>query len=337
MNSVLISGGSGFVGANLARRFIALGYKTIVAVENNDDLWRLSDVMFSIDIVRVNFLDYKAVKNVFEVYQPKIVFNTVSYGGLLYERVVASSCRNTPYGPTLNRRIYQVNVEGPINLLKAAVETGFDAFITLGSSEEYGLTEGLLTEESPLKPLNDYGVSKAMMTHFALRYAYAKDLPVYCVRPFAVYGDLAPKDKLIATLFWGGYKQLPVGLRSPDNVRDFIYIDDLVDLLILVCNKRPQKCFLFNAGTGKGYKVSEVVSKVEAIVGSNISVNWDESLAVERSPRVRVADSSSAEKILSWKPKYDLDKGLLATKRWFENNFELYEEKRCSEVCTPVS
>jgi nucleoside-diphosphate-sugar epimerase len=235
MNNVLIAGGAGFVGANLVRRFKKLGFKVMVLEDKDANLWRLTDVLFSIEIERVDFANFKLLRDVVERFKPSIIINTIAYGGFFNE--------------SYSEKIYRINFDGPANLLRAAIQVGFDSFVTLGSSEEYGSAEGQINEESLPRPINDYGVAKTMMTNFALKYVYSKKLPIYCVRPFAVYGDYSPKEKLIGNVFLGIYRGTNVVLRAPNNIRDFLYVDDLADLIMLVCQKKPKNYHIFNAGT----------------------------------------------------------------------------------------
>lgn len=315
MNNVLIAGGSGFVGANLVRRFKKLGYKVIVLVSKEVSLWRLSDLLFSVEIVRVDFSNFKALREIVEYHRPGIVINTVSQSEF--------------YNEHFSEKIYKVNFEGPANLLRACMLVGFDVFITLGSSEEYGLTEGLISEEALPKPISDYGVAKNMMTTFALKYAYSKGLPVYCIRPFSIYGDYSPREKLISNLFLNAYKNSTVTLKAPENIRDFLYIDDFVDLIMLVTQKKPKNQYLFNAGTGISFKVRDVIQKIKEIVNADIRIEWTSLSVKEANPRLRFSDSTLANKVLSWVPRHSLDQGLQLTNDWFNRNYSLYESDEC--------
>lgn len=323
MNRVLIAGGSGFIGVNLIQRFIKLGYQVFVLEETEGSLWRLSDLMFSINIIRVDFSDFKAIRNIVEEVRPEIVINTISYGGLAYER--------------LEEKIYSVNYQGVANLLRACAKIGFDALINIGSSEEYGLAEGKIDEEVVPRPTTDYGVAKSMATNFALKFAYSQGLSVYCVRPFSVYGDFTPRDKLIGSLFVAAYNGVPVYLRSPEMMRDFLYIEDLIDMLMLICQRRPRGYHLFNAGSGISYKISEVAKKVEEAVGRKIEIEWGDDALVGQRPEGRFSDSSLAKRVLSWTPRYDLDSGIQATKKWFDKNISRYKtEDKLREIVASV-
>lgn len=323
MNRVLVAGGSGFVGANTVKRFVNLGCQVFVLCENDDNLWRLSDYMFSVNIRRVDFSDFKAIKKTFEDIRPEIVINCISYGGLIHERV--------------EEKIYNINFQASANVIRACTKVGFDVLINIGSSEEYGQTEGKIDENCVPKPTTDYGVAKSMTTNFALQFAYAQGLPVYCIRPFAVYGDFTPREKLIGSLFLAAYKGVPAHLRSPNSIRDFLYVEDLVDMIMLIFQKRPKGQYLFNAGTGIKHSALNVVTKIQKILGKKIEIEWGREASVPYKPEIRIADSTLAKNVLSWSPSYDLDQGLKATSDWFENNFSYYEtDDNLREVMTSI-
>ncbi len=323
MNTVLIAGGSSFVGTNLVKRFLKLGYEVCVLVEHDASLWRLADLMFSISVRRADFSDFKAIRDIVEDVRPDIVINSTSYGRLAHERI--------------SKKIYDITYFGGTNLLCAAIKVGFDAFINVGSSEEYGVVEGQINENVVPRPVTDYGVAKAMLTTFSLRFAYSQDLPIYCVRPFSIYGDFSPKDRLVGSLFVAANKGVPVILRSPENIRDFLYIDDLIDLLMLLCQKRPKGANLFNVGTGVGHTVSDVVEKVKDALGIKIDTKWGNEFSEQIKPKIRIADSTLAREVLSWKPQYDIDRGIMATKEWFEQNSALYwSEDNMREILSSV-
>lgn len=323
MNTVLIAGGSGFVGTNLVKRFLKLGYEVCVLIEQDASLWRLADMMFSINVRRADFSDFKAIRDIVEDVRPDIVINATSYGRLAHERV--------------SKKIYDVTYLGGTNLLCACIKVGFDAFVSVGSSEEYGIVEGKINENIVPKPVTDYGVAKAMLTTFSLRFAHCQDLPIYCVRPFSIYGDFTPKDRLVGSLFVAANKGVPVILRSPENIRDFLYIDDLVDVLMLICQRKPKGANLFNVGTGVGHTVADVVSKVKNALGIKIDTKWGSDFAEQIKPKERVADSTLAKEVLSWKPQYSLDQGIVATKDWFDRNSALYwSEDNMREILSSV-
>jgi len=321
MNRVLIAGGSSFVGANLTKRFKRLGYKVLVIEYPEANLWRLSDLVLTIDIVLVDLDDNVKMLEIVEGFKPNIIVNTFSYGSVPDQDSIS--------------KIYKINFEGPTNLLKACKVVGFDAFLTLGSAEEYGCAEGQLSEHTLPRPTNDYGAAKAMFTTYALKHSYAQECPVYCLRPFSIFGDYSPEDKLIGSLFLSIYYDEAITLRAAQRMRDFLYIDDLVDLILLICQKRPQSHYLFNAGSQYCYTILEVTKKIEAIAGKNLQIKLADIKPMDFAPQTRFANTSLAKKVLGWTPKYTFEQGIIATKFWFDEHYSLYNrEERC--ISSPV-
>lgn len=312
MKRCLIAGGAGFIGANLAQRLVKLGMEVHVMVAPATDLWRLHELLYMIEIHRADMSDATAVNAVVNRIKPQLVFNTLSYGGLVHQND--------------KDRIYDTNFQGTVNLLSACKKVGFDCFVTTGSAEEYGYRPGLMGEDSVLLPRTHYGVAKAASTLYCLREAMENDLPIYVVRPFTTYGDFEARSKLVGSLMVGALKQVPTYLISPEASRDFIYIEDLIDLFLLIVRRKPHNRHVYNAGTGIVTRVADVVEEVRSLWPTQLDVRWDTRGDTEQlNGTSRCADTTNARKWLGWAPRYTLREGLAKSAKWFTKNAYLYD------------
>jgi nucleoside-diphosphate-sugar epimerase len=118
-----------------------------------------------------------------------------------------------------------------------------------------------------------------------------------------------------------------MALSSPHNVRDFLYIKDMVSLYFAIAKQLPTSAYVFNAGTGRQCSVQEVVSTVAALLGRPLDVQWGQAASRPWEPTSWQADNSLAKQILQWEPRYYLEQGLAASIAWFKNNSSFYTKK----------
>ncbi len=271
------------------------------------------------DIKRIDFCDYEALVQEVEMFQPSIVLNTASYGSVQTENS--------------SEKMYVSNFIGSKNLLDASIINGLETFLTIGSSEEYGDSNGKITEETPILPISDYGLSKALFSLICNKEAVSKNLPIYIVRPFAAYGPYMDPEKLIAKMFLSSFRNIPMNIYRSQNIRDFIYIEDLIDLILMICQKQPSEQRIFNAGTGVLQSVQNVIQKGSELLNGKFAPVYNEcpGAIFHGYKKDKFADWSRINTILHWKPTYNIDAGLEATLRWFEKNQALYNCYTLSE------
>lgn len=316
-NNILITGGAGFIGANLVRRLCTnqknLEQQLHLLVEKDTNLWRLHDISSELNIHEIDLTDVKGVRKLVHTIKPTIIYHLASYGGMC-----------TQLEADL---IYNVNFTGTVNLLRACKEVGFDCFINTGSSSEYGMQNVAMSENLVLAPVSDYGVAKAAATQFCLKEALVHQLPIYTIRPFSVYGDYEMPTRLIPTVLVNAILQQPIHLSSPHFVRDYIYVQDMIDLFIAVAEQQPTAAHIFNGGTGVQSTIGDVISTVQSFFSEKLSVIWGTHTPRPWEPKAWKADITQSRNIFNWKPQYSLHDGIKASLAWFEKNLNYYAER----------
>lgn len=320
MKTCLVTGGAGFIGANLTRKLLPLGYKVHIIIEKNTSLWRLTNILPQLTVHEVDITNFEKIQSLVKTIQPSWIFHLASYGGMPNQQDIETT--------------YYVNVDSTKNLINACKEVGFECFINTGSSSEYGIKNIPMKEDLYLEPVSDYGVAKAAATQFCLKEALANKLPIYTVRPFSVYGDYEMPTRLIPMVLVGALQEKPLMLSSPTFVRDFIYIEDLVDMYLAITKNLPQTHFIFNAGTGIQSSIQDVINTAQSMCDKKIIVQWNTSEPRPWEPKHWKADYSLAQQVLNWHPHYNLAKGLKKSLTWFKNNLELYSD---GKVCHAAS
>jgi len=313
-NKVLITGATGFIGANLVRMALKEGSEVYIITRKESDKWRINDVLTYIVEYNADLQDYDKLKCIISRIKPEIIYHTATYGGRPNQKDAV--------------RIMQTNLIGTINLITACKKYGFDLFVNTGSSSEYGIKEKTMQEEDLLEPVNDYGVSKSAVTQYCQAIAKNEDLPIVTLRLFSPYGSYEESVRLIPSVILSCLRRKKPKISSPNFVRDFVYIQDVLDAYAKLSEVRPLSGEIFNIGSGKQCTVGDVANKIIELSGYDIEFDTGMPQGWPNEPKKWEADISKANDILGWKPKYDLENGLTETIRWFRKKITLYNNCR---------
>lgn len=204
---------------------------------------------------------------------------------------------------------YRTNVLGTANVLEYCRACG--ATFTLASSYMYGRPESLpISEDHPLRAFNPYGHSKLLAEEIALFYRDTFGLKVSIVRPFNLYGPGQSEDFLIPTLIAQALSPECEAITVADLApkRDYIYVADVVDLLIRL-GVKTDIGGTYNAGTGLSTSVLELAQTIADLAGTTkpiLSRNQTRPNEVLDT----VADIRRASDALGWQPKVTVRDGL---------------------------
>lgn len=181
----------------------------------------------------------------------------------------------------------------------------------------YGNTDRApISEETQVVPISNYGAGKAAQELFC-HASRCQGRPITIVRPSNAYGpgqSIRQGFGLIRTLIESARYGKPIEVWGDgENIRDYVYIDDIVEATILLIN-RPWDSETYNLGSGMGYSINQVREIVEAISGKKLSLVCRPG----RSSDVRSAilDNTHISTNLGWRPSVQLPDGILRTWKW---------------------
>ncbi len=200
------------------------------------------------------------------------------------------------------------NVGGTTAVLDFCKEVG--ASITFVSAYVYGQPDRLPIDEThPVRPNNPYAMSKYLAEQVSAFYASQFGVRVTIVRPFNIYGPRQAGHFLIPTLVHQLKQGGPIRVLDLAPRRDYLHVDDLVDLLVRTSAPAEPGAAVVNAGSGKSISVGELVKMLQNIAGTSLEVLSDNRPRHEELDDVR-ADVSKARDCFGWKPRTSLEDGL---------------------------
>jgi nucleoside-diphosphate-sugar epimerase len=308
---ILVTGASGFIGANLVRRLIKDGYDTHLILRNESKTWRLDDILEKVTVHRSDLTNYESVVDVVSKIKPKTIFHLAAYGAYSSQKEVD--------------RIKAVILDGTINLLTACETIGFESFINTGSSSEYGFKQKPMKETDVLEPNSHYAVFKAAATNFCQYEAISKKLPIITLRPFSVYGPYEEPTRLVPTLITKFLKNDCPPLVAPETARDYIYVDDVIDLYLLAAKNSQLGGEVLNMGTGEQITLKQIVDTAIELTGAKVEPQWGTMEQRIWDQNIWQADISKVKSMTGWQPKHDLTSGLSKTITWLKDNIDLYK------------
>jgi UDP-glucose 4-epimerase len=302
MARVLVTGGAGFIGSNLARGLL----------ERGDEV-RVLDNFSTGNRANLDGLDVEIVEGELRSYER--VHNAVRGVDLVYHLGALGSVPRSVQDPLTSSA---VNVEGTLNVLLAARDEGIRRVVFSSSASVYGSSRQMpTTEESPPDPVSPYGVAKLAAERYCVSFSRVyESFEAVVLRYFNVFGprqspfsQYAAAVPLFITKIAAGQ---PIDVYGDgEQSRDFTYVGNVVDATIRAGDAEGANGEIFNVAAGSPASVNTVAETIGAIVGKPV-----ERRELPRRPgdlRDSWADLSKSERVLGYTPETPLEEGLRRT------------------------
>jgi UDP-glucose 4-epimerase len=307
MRRTLVTGASGFVGANLARRLLRDGHQVHLLLRKTHQPWRLEEISGECQVTLGDVTDRDAVRRSLVTARPDWVFHLSAYGAYSsqtgFERMIAT------------------NVIGCANLLDECIEAGVEAFVNAGSSSEYGYQTQAAREDFCIEPNSHYAISKASAAHYCQFAGRKFGFRATTARLYSIYGPYEEPTRLIPTLLIYCLEGDFPPLVSPHTARDFVYVDDAVDALIrIAAEEKVVPGAIYNVASGTQTTISEIVAQTRALLDVSKEPVWGGMRARSWDTEVWFGDPAAIRKDLGWVAKTGLQDGLSLTVDWLRAN-----------------
>jgi NAD dependent epimerase/dehydratase len=312
----LVTGAGGFIGSHLTERLVEMGVKTRAMVRYSSSGSRgwldSSPVSGDMEIIVGDVRDTDHLRQALDGVD--VVFHLAALISI-------------PYSYQSPQAYIRTNIEGTANVLEAARAAGTPLVIQTSTSEVYGSARYVpIDEEHPLQGQSPYSASKIGADKLAEAFHKSFALPVATVRPFNTYGPRQSSRAIIPTIITQALTQPELHLGSLGPTRDFNFVGDTVEGFIAISQCPEAVGQVTNIGSGVDVSIGQLISTILEILGKDIPIVSDEERI--RPPDSEVlclrADSSKAQKIAGWQPKYSLEEGLSETITWIQSNLDRY-------------
>lgn len=297
---ILITGGFGFQGKHLARRLLASGHQVVLLVSPRltEEEISKTDLFGLVEIIQGDILNTGIVDQLIEKVD------------VVYHLAGKVNPRESIIDP---RTYFRINVDGTLVVLEA-VRKNNKRLLYVSSCAVYGdgsyLESGeSFNEESPLLPIDPYGASKVAADRLCYAYYRSYGLDITIIRPFTSYGPGQPAGVyggLIPAVTHRAIQGEPLIVYGDGSaIRDFIYIDDLIDAYELLLISPGTTGQVFNVASGRETKVVDVVEYIAKRFGASIEYKHANQAEVKRY-------AANIEKItnLGFSPKTKLEEGI---------------------------
>jgi nucleoside-diphosphate-sugar epimerase len=308
----LVTGAEGFLGANMVRRLIASGHEVVALSRPGGTLWRLEDISGEVRKLERDLRDTAAIPRLLAVTRPQWIFHLAAHGAYSWQTDVEA--------------MIGVNVSATAALLGAARAIDVQAFVNVGSSSEYGWKTHAPREDERLEPNSHYAVTKAAGSHLTAL-AAAEGLPAVTMRLYSIYGPWEDPGRLIPALLRESFHGRLPSLVGPDTARDFVYVDDCCEALLLAAQLGAPRAAgaILNVGSGRQTRLEDLVELARRVLEVNVLPEWSTMDRRAWDTDTWVSDPRAAFEYLGWRAATSLGDGLARTAAWLRERPRLWE------------
>jgi len=299
---ILVTGGAGFIGSHLVDRLMREGYE--ITVLDNLSTGKIENVQHHLDNPRFN-----VIKG--DVQNSRHVNRAIEDVDTIFHLAAFVNVPRSMENPMLANN---VNVRGTLNLLRASLKRDMAQFVYVSTCAVYGEACYLpISEDHPTDPLSPYGISKLAAEQYCRVFNRTFDLKTVCLRCFNVYGPRQFRGPYGAAIahFISRLKENepPIIYGNGEQIRDFLHVEDAVEACMLSLSTENCTGQVINIGTGMKTTINQLVNLLTKIMRKDhITPVYAESRKVDI--KHSYAEISKAQKMLGFKPKVTLEKGL---------------------------
>ena len=293
---LLIVGGTGFIGKNLTRKAVEIGFLTTVISLNlpkeNDK--HINTEYLQADVTNLDHLKKTLLNRKFDY--------IVNLSGYINHGSFLSG----------GREVINTHFDGVQNLLQVIDWTHLKKFVQIGSSDEYGNQKAPQSEDIRESPISSYSAGKLFSTHLLQMLHKTEGLPVVILRLFLVYGPGQNNKRFLPQIVDGCSSDSSFPVSEGGQLRDFCYVDDISRGILMALKNKNVEGEVINLASGQSISIREVIEIVKRIVGKGrpdfgkIPYRSGENMNL-------YADTSKANKVLQWMPEISIVEGIKKT------------------------
>jgi UDP-glucose 4-epimerase len=307
-NTVLVTGGAGFIGSELVSQLLAAGQRVVI-LDNlaNGSLDNLTEhPRDRFDFVQGDVRDAALLAEL----MPKVC------------RVYHLACLGVRHSLHSPRENHAVNAAGTLTLLDVARRAGIERFVYVSTSEIYGTAQSVpMAENHPARPTTAYGISKLAAESYVRAAIERANFPAVIVRPFNAFGPRCHHEgdsgEVIPRFMLRALAGRPlVVFGDGKQTRDFTYVTDTARGILMAGMVDAAVGGTFNLGSGIEHNLLDVAMAVARAAGVPVPTVIHEPARPGDARRL-LADSTQARQVLGFQPRVSFEEGLQCLVAWY--------------------
>lgn len=299
-STILVIGGTGFIGTNFVKKVLNYGAKvTCLSLTKNKNKINHKNLKYIIcDYTKINKLKKKINKPF------KFVVNLGGY-------IDHSKFFNK------GRLVIDNHFLSTMNLITLLNKKKLKRYLHIGTCDEYGENPSPINESFREDPITSYAFAKLASINLLIMLNKTENFPATALRFFLVYGPYQKSDRLIPQVINGCLKKGKFHVSKGIQLRDFCYVDDAVNAIMLALIKKEALGEVFNVGSGKPISVKLIINKISKIIRQGEPLF--NKIPFRKNENLKLYPSiNKIRRVLGWKPKTNLNQGLVKTINYYK-------------------
>ncbi len=293
---LLVVGGTGFIGQWVVKEGVNQGYQvSVLSRSTPSELNKIKGVTYhKVDIINKE-------KLACSIHQMKIT-HVVNLGGDINH----ASYRQG------GRSVVNTHLLGVLNLVEVLDWEFIESFVQIGSSDEYGSAAAPQNETQKCEPISSYSYAKLAANEFLQMLNRTEQFPIVILRLFLVYGPGQNTERFLPQIITSCIHNMKFPTSKGEQIRDFCYIDDVVNGIFLALKSQDCSGQIFNIASGVPISIRSIIDTVVNMVGSGVAQYGKVQYRIGENMSL-YADIKKSEKLLSWEPTLSLEQGIEKT------------------------
>jgi len=301
-DALLIVGGTGFIGKHVVKGGVKRGYKvTVISLRHVAEDQKIDNVEYLV-------VDISRREHVVGVLSERSFGYVVNLGGYIDH----STYKNG------GRVAIDSHFNGVMNLIEVLDWSKLQAFVQIGSSDEYGSSSAPQKEISNVDPISSYSLGKLAAEQLLLMLHRTEGFPVINIRLFLVYGPGQDTKRFLPQIIMSCLGNKEFSTSYGEQLRDFCYIDDVVDGIFMAMNNIAAQGEIINITSGKSLKIKTTIDYVVNKIGRGTPM-YGKFLYRNGENMELYADVEKARDLLGWQPKTTFEEGMISTINYYKS------------------
>lgn len=307
MDSILITGGTGFIGSHLTEYLLKNGKTVILLKRSFSNTWRIDEIKeeYKNNLILID-IDKEPLQNIFENYNIEGIFHLATYYKKQhqYEDV---------------EKMIETNIKFPTKILENAVNSNIKYFINTGTFFEYSLNQIPLTELTSIDLLNLYSTTKIAFENILKFYNKEYKINSSTLKLFTPYVSRDNEHKIIPYLIINSLKNNEINIKNPKNRLDIVHVSDIIDAFYKVRQNihNFNDYEVFNIAKDINYSIEDIYSSIKFNLNIENKKDYNEnSIPLFSNPK-------KTKKMINWEPKIEIDTGMKLTINYYKEKYNL--------------